>query len=324
MFESQLHKHNIAQYNQLPIQLDIMISVECNAHCEFCVQEATWKPAQTDYDSFIKGLSETFDTFFRLGGRRVVITGGEPTLFMDYVLGALDVMQPYGRLDVKAVYTNGSLLLKHMSDNQDATYASAMKQHGLQDINLSVHHYDNAINNKILRLPDKSSTRDIISHCVDLGLDVRLNLTLQKGGIENFAQFLEYVHFGFSQGVKEIYVRELFKFCFDEPKCNSNRNSIKISRERFVNSESILAQALSLKEFEQIGQLKESTRVKTEIELLHLPSKKRVYISSLEIGTEKKDSIPYLIYMPNGALYRGWLDEKDKINTNILIEMGSK
>jgi molybdenum cofactor biosynthesis enzyme MoaA len=84
-------------------QFDIMVTTACNARCPFCVQEATFKPERCTDDRFLAGLDKHFADFYRAGGRRVVITGGEPLLLPYRVLAVLTLLAPYHDLEVKAI-----------------------------------------------------------------------------------------------------------------------------------------------------------------------------------------------------------------------------
>ena len=53
--------------------------------------------------------------------------------------------------------------------------------------------------------------------------------------------------------------------------------------------------------------------MKREWELEYQPAGRRVFLSSLEIGTEAAHGYPYLVLMPDGKLYRGWLGERHEI-----------
>lgn len=304
----------------IPLQFDIMVAGGCNAHCAFCVQEATWKPQTVNDETFLQGIGKHFQVFYRMGGRRVVITGGEPTLFMGRVMGVLEVLEPYRDLEVKAVYTNGSLLLDICSGKEPLTIAQAMREAGLQDINFSVHHHLDEINNRILRLPQKPTTEEITKHLLECGLRVRFNLTLQKECIDNYIDFRSYINEAFRLGATDIYVRELFQYSFDQAISLSTRDAIRVSRERYVPYRPLVNQAVSSGEFEFLEQKQERVRDKTEITLLHRATSCNVYVSTLTIGTEKPESLPYLIYMPDAYLYKGWLGNQDR--TNKLAKMG--
>ncbi len=297
----------------LPEQFDIMVAGACNAKCAFCVQEATYKAQNVKRSEFLSGLQRHFDEFYHAGGRRVVITGGEPTLFMDRTLGVLDVLHSYPDLEVKAVYTNGIRLLEPFKGKKEQTITEVMAARGLQDVNLSVHHYLDRVNNEILQIGSKSPTAKIAQHVLDCGLKLRVNLTLQKGGVCKFEDFIQYVETAFSWGASDIYVRELFQFSFSNPLGKTERDAIDVSRKRYVGMLPIISQAIASGEFERLYQVKETFREKTEICLLHHATGKRVYFAGLIIGTEQQNAIPYLVYMPNGRLYKGWLGKKDEI-----------
>ncbi len=292
----------------IPQQFDIMVTTSCNAGCSFCVQEATFKPGNISDEWFIANMRDYFREFYDLGGRRVVITGGEPTLVLPRVLKVLDVLRTYRDLHVNAMYTNGSRLLSRVDSSEYVSVAQNLKAASLGCVNLSVHDYNNDRNNRILGLPHKSSTEDIAAHLRECDLPFRLNLTLQKDGVESYGQFLRYVEWATRLGAKDIYVRELFRFGFDIPMCRSERNPIETTAFSLVKIDGLLERMQNdNKTFQLCGQHHETARDKDEFEFVHLPSEKQVTLSRLTIGTEDMSQWPYLVYMPDGKLYRGWL-----------------
>ena len=62
-----------------------------------------------------------------------------------------------------------------------------------------------------------------------------------------------------------------------------------------------------------IGTKHEELRDKTEYEFLHQATNKHIYLSQLVVGTEAENKAPYLVLMPDGSLYKGWLGKKDII-----------
>lgn len=302
----------MSSHPQIPEQFDIMVTTDCNACCPFCVQEATYKPASVSDDIFISGLREQFRIFYELGGRRVVITGGEPTLTMGRVLSALDMLSSYPDLVVKAIYTNGSRLLSPVSKNDSRTIAQQLKESGLGCVNLSVHDHDPADNEKIFCLPEVPGTEAIARHLCDCGLPFRFNLTLQQPGIENYEQFVRYVTWAFAQGAADIYVRDLFAYGFDKPICATSRDTIGFSARNRTNVAGLLTKMREdAMRFRFHAEQSERVRDKMEYSFEYLPAGKLVHLARLTIGTEDRDEIPYLIYMPDGRLYRGWLGEAD-------------
>lgn len=305
--------------SRIPEQFDIMVTATCNARCPFCVQEATFKPETSTDDDFIAGLREHFRAFYELGGRRVVITGGEPTLAMERVLGALEVLSAYPDLAVKAMYTNGSRLLTNANDGSGHTLAQQLRASGLGCVNLSVHDYHHADNAHILGLQQMPSIEDTTRHLRECGLSVRFNLTLHRGGIENYEQFVSYTEWAFAQGATDIYVRDLFAYGFDKPVSLSDRDTLGFTARHRTNvADLITAMQADTDRFCLVAEQTESVRDKREFGFEYLPAGKRVYLARLTIGTEDRAQIPYLIYMPDGQLYRGWLGEAD-----LLGEFGS-
>ena len=304
----------------IPEQFDVMVTNACNARCAFCVQEATFKSAQGSNERFMGALKCHFREFYESGGRRVVITGGEPLLDLQRVLDVLKELAQYPDLTVKALYTNGERLVHSLPGS--GSYADALAHGGLGCVNLSVHHDDEEVNNRIFALPEKADTESITSHLRTCGLPFRFNLTLQRGGIECFADLVRYAKWAFSLGAQDIYVRELFRFAFTEPKCASDREPLGYCLTRRVSAAKLVQQMKEDRQFTLLRTSEEKLREKIETEFLHVPFGRRIFISSLTIGTESNSGMPYLVLMADGNLYRGWLDSEDRISSMRSANLG--
>lgn len=298
---------------RIPEQFDVMVTNTCNARCAFCVQEATFKSAQTRGEPFIAALRHHFREFYELGGRKVVITGGEPLLALHRVQAVLHELAAFPDLTVKALYTNGERLVCSHPDG--GSYASALARAGLGCVNLSVHHDDDAVNDRIFGLPNKASTDAITSHLKTCGLPFRFNLTLQRGGIETYSDLIRYTNWAFAQGAQNIYVRELFHFAFAEPKCDSDRDPLNYCLTHRVSAAKLIELMKADHQFSFVKVRQEKFRDKVEVEFLHANSQRKVFITTLTVGNEFRDETPYLVLMPDGNLYRGWLDATDRIET---------
>jgi molybdenum cofactor biosynthesis enzyme MoaA len=294
-----------------PEQIDIMVNAGCNAKCAFCVQEATYKPDSVDDHQFLAALERHFKDFYYHGGRKVVITGGEPLLYMSRVLAVLEVISRYPDLQIKALYTNASQLLNEWDG---ITVANALKIAGLGCVNMSVHHYEHVQNNSIFGLPNKASTESIAIHLRELGLPFRFNLVLQNGGIDTIEKFMQYVNWCLKLGAKDIYIRELFEFAFNKLISKTDRDPINYSHDNHISAKPIIEKLLANSDvFQPLGVKHEEFRDKSEYEFIHLPTNKHIYISQLVIGTEDKKKVPYLVVMPDSQLYKGWLGSNDLI-----------
>lgn len=303
----------------MSMQFDIMITTVCNARCPFCVQEATFKPSQASEEVFLRALRKHFAEFWRQGGRRVVITGGEPLLFPLKVLRVLEVLAEYRDFEVKAVYTHGRHLLGPMPGGNQ-TVAEALRDAGLGCVNLSVHHPDNVVNSRIMGLPLEPTVERMTAHLRKIGLPFRLNLTLQQGGVASLDDLVRYVDWGFSLGAKDIYVRELFDMRLTQHRSDTDRNAADHCRKHLVPVLPFVDALKHARDFRMVEETRESMRDKTEWVFFYLPVKRQVFLSSLVIGTECPDGLPYLVLMPDGRLYRGWLGAEDQVR-DLRVEM---
>jgi molybdenum cofactor biosynthesis enzyme MoaA len=310
MLASKLDRDSSNTKFVYPEQIDIMVTAGCNAKCAFCVQEATYKPTNTPDENFLSALQIHFSDFYKSGGRKVIITGGEPLLNVPRVLSTLKELDSYPDLKLKAVYTNASRLLNPWGKT---TVAEALKLANLGCVNISVHHYDDSINNGILGLPNKADTQDIASHLCDLNLPFRFNLVVQKGGIDSISEILKYIDWAFNLGVQDIYIRELFRFSFEELISVTDRNPIDYSHQHHISVKNIIEQLGQHQDYEVGKVVHEQLRNKQEYCFVHKPSQRNLFFSQLEIGSENKTNSPYLVIMPDGKLYKGWLGEKDSI-----------
>jgi len=287
---------------KVPEQLDIMVNTECNAKCAFCVQEVTHKPESGKEAAFLEAVRASMDYFYGNGGRKVIITGGEPTLKPARVEKILEILTEFPSLELITMYTNGTQLLKEI---EGKTIAQRLLRTGLQCVNLSIHHYDNGKNNAIFGV--KTNPEAVSAHLKEIGLPFRYCATLQKGGLEMLEDVLKYVDFAKANGAKDVYFRELFQF-----KGLELKPGIEVSRSKYVPIKPIIEELIQ-KGYTPIGtREKFQGRNKNEIrfEIDGMP----VYFSALEIGNEKSEKLPYLVVMPDGKLRSTW-HETDVVPT---------
>lgn len=298
-------------------QLDVMVTTACQARCPFCVQEATFRPTQAADRLFLSGVGQHASEFHALGGRKVIITGGEPLLRLDRVLDVLQALRKIGRFDLKALYTNGEYLLNHsvIKPGSSRPVVDLLAAAGLDCVNLSVHHFDDKINNRFFGRPTKPPTRAIASSLQAAGLDFRFNLVLQKGGIENCELLDAFVRWAFALGAKDIYAREIFRFAIEAPISDSRYNPLTYCQTHHVDAGPLIDQMLHHNHYQFVGSDAAPFRQKTERTFLHLPTGKKICVADLTVGTEDRAGLPYLIVMPNGLLYRGWLGAQDSIDS---------
>ena len=294
----------------VPEQIDVMVNSECNARCQMCIQEITWKISTGEQDPFTKGVSSHIKEYYDLGGRKVIITGGEPTLKPSRVISTLEELSKYTDWSLIAMYTNGSRLLKE-SDGE--TLAWKLKQSGLHYVNLSVHHYDSLENNRIFGI-DVGNPRIIGKHLSDMGMPLRLCATLQKGGLENTVDVLRYLDFAQECGAQDAYLRELFRVYNVDSNNESIRGHLEYIDFNFIPIKPIIEE-LQNRKIIQTGQRNNfQGREKNEL-AFETKTGFPFYTSQLEIGKEKSKELPYLVIMPNGNLYSTWMGEQFKVDS---------
>lgn len=300
---------------RIPEQIDIMINEECNARCGMCIQEITYKPGVDSKEKFIEAVRKHFGDFYELGGRKVIITGGEPTLRPDRVERVLRELSRYDDLELIAMYTNGSRLLKQRNEE---TIAQRLLKSGLQFVNLSIHHHDTAKNSAVFGI-EKDDPRDVSAHLREIRLPFRYCATLQKGGLETTEDVLDYVEFARENGAVDVYLRQMFEVqLVDTGGLSSKRlpivkKGLEYIRENFVDVRPIIEnlgrQGYIVEERDDFqGREKHETRLQT-------PRGYGFFISTLEIGTETAKELPYLVVMPNGGLYSTWMGETSRIDS---------
>ncbi len=295
---------------RIPEQIDIMVNSECNARCQMCVQEITWKVSTGEQDPFMKGVATNMREFYDAGGRRVIITGGEPTLRPTRVCSVLEELSHYPDLQLVAMYTNGSRLLK---ETDGETLAQQFKKAGLQYIDLSVHHYDPTRNNRIFGI-NIGKTQVTSKHLSDIGLPARFCATLQRGGLETVEDVITYLDFAQHCGARDAYLRELFRIHNVDFNNGATRGHLEYIDFNFVPLRSII-DGLKASGLVQLGQRTNfQGREKNEL-AFETKDGFPFYTSQLEIGKERAEELPYLVIMPNGNLYSTWMGERHRVNS---------
>lgn len=300
---------------RIPEQIDIMINEECNAKCGMCIQEITYKSGSDSEEKFIDAVQKHFGDFYELGGRKVIITGGEPTLRPDRVERVLQELSRYDDLKLIAMYTNGSRLLR---ERDGESIAQKLLKAGLQFANLSLHHYDTAKNNAVFGI-EKDDPLDISAHLRNIGLPFRYCATLQKRGLETIGDVLDYVEFARQNGAVDVYLRQMFEVqLVDTGGLSPKRfpvvkKGLGYIRKNFVDVRPIIEnlgrQGYKVEESGDFqGREKHETRFQT-------PGGYSFFISTLEIGNETAKELPYLVVMPNGGLYSTWMGETSRIDS---------
>ena len=291
---------------QIPEQIDIMINNECNARCGFCVQEATYKALSEDNATFLAGVQKHVSDYVSLGGKRIIVTGGEPTLRPEQLEQVLHFLAQVGDLEFVTMYTNGSQLLR---TREGESIAQRLRDRGLSCVNHSVHHFDANKNRAVFRISGIPNPADVATHLRTIGLPFRYCATIQKGGLENTKDLVGYLKFAEENGAKDVYFRELFQI---DPESASKMGPVEYTRQHFIPVDSLVSQLKSAGCIEAGQRSQFQGRQKNEIGMT-TKTGFPFFVSTLRIGKEQSEKLPYLVVMPDGHLYTTWCGTKFRI-----------
>ena len=293
----------------IPEQIDIQVTGRCNARCGMCIQEITYKAQDQGERIFSEGVQRNLQSFYELRGKKIIITGGEPTLVPGRVELVLEIAHSLGNWDLIAMYTNGSGLTREHLRDPSRSIAQRLKDLSLQCIDLSVHHYDSEKNRSIFGSRQIDPVQ-VSTHLQKIGLPFRYCATLQRGGLESGKEVLEYLKFAQQNGAKDVYFRELFRV--DRTQV-THPERVNYLDEHLVSLNTILGD-LSMRGYSPIDSRNDfQGRKKTQLEY-RTSGGFPFYFSQLEIGREVKEELPYLVIMPNGQLHSTWHGKGDYID----------
>ena len=194
-------------------------AVRCNAHCAFCSEELvrhsghqlTAKRLIDDYSAYFARLAEALWPFrgFPMG---LSLSGLEATAepaWLQSLLACLTQLESDGLLfDEKVLYTNGSGLATQPE------LIAALAKFGVDRLELSRCHYDETVNQQIMRFNRnqpirqngvyESTVRELHGR-----LTVKNSCILTRTGIANVTNVEQYLAWAANLGVRQVVFREL-------------------------------------------------------------------------------------------------------------------
>ncbi len=308
------------------VNLSIFVSSYCNARCPFCVAELRYFHEGFNYiKPKIKDTSEYFDRLkFMLKTIKplnpsVSLTGGEPTL--DPKLPRTIEILAEHNVRKRTITTNGSGLLKKI-EGGNHTILDKLISYELQHLNISRAHYDESINNKIMKLENpsfsNSELKDVITIAKENNIRPRLSCILLKDNINSLDKMVEYMDWAESIGVDNVVFRQLMKFDEKTVKpgkipnfCNSQSADLIPIWEKIDNDKrfSFINQVLGYYYYVEVFKYKTIDMVSERADLRLIKEEK-------EKSMIKTNGIPIiyeLVFHPNGYLCGSWREWEDLI-----------
>ncbi len=175
MTELETTTRFVDQFGRSKRKLRISVTDRCNFKCVYCMPEHPEWMKKHDLLSF-EQLYQFCDFMVRRGIESVRITGGEP-LMRQGVVHFVAQLQQLKKLGLKRIsMTSNGHYLKQ--------YAAALKQAGLDDLNISLDSLD-ADQFKQLTQKDLAPVLDGIQAAQAVGLPIKINSVLMNGINDN-------------------------------------------------------------------------------------------------------------------------------------------
>lgn len=157
-------------------KLDLNVTNRCNFRCIHCC----FKSGETLHNEFsLEKISDVLNTFKKLGGQRIDVTGGEPMMRND-----IEQIIAIGKgLDLKIeLVTNASLL--------DEARLKTIRNLGLDAVAISLDGSKYQIYNKIRPVAEKIYDKilDNIQTCVELGFYTKINTVVFNSNLEDLVK----------------------------------------------------------------------------------------------------------------------------------------
>ena len=178
-----------------PNSMDVRFSKSCDNNCLFCIEREGIQSAKFDIPKMIESTKTS-------GRSEILILGGEPFLFVDNLLEYIEGIRPF----VSRIYITSALPVTLTLDNPKVVQILDL----IDGLNCSVHHYTDAVNNKILNTKTTHSRIDLLANLlVNYSDKIRVMGNLSVGGLDSYDDILNYVWVMRTLGAKEIKLNEL-------------------------------------------------------------------------------------------------------------------
>ena len=177
----------------------IDVTAACNAHCPFCIAPVI---NRKDGYGFYDGVGFALELSARTDGTFQIV-GGEPTISKRFV-PLLNQIRKY-KIRRIVLNTNAAQL--------DDDCLDMLKWGGVTHVNISRHHYDEAMNQKIMLQRPFVSNDEIkkrIKTILRRGIEVRLNCNLIAGQIDSLREISRFIDWGVETGCTTFSFSQLF------------------------------------------------------------------------------------------------------------------
>lgn len=187
--------------------LTINCTSRCNANCFFCYNRLTFMRDEMYVACDSPKLERAMEFAWRSGIRTVTLTGGEPTLDQEKLLGLLKKAKEKGFPTVR-LHTNGALLNRswQYEGKQQPLWKHLADCH-LDELSISIADYRSERNQQIMKIDNLSQIRQYLPQLIKQGISVRFSCYLCEQGVHTAEEIQQYLVFAKEQGVRSVIFR---------------------------------------------------------------------------------------------------------------------
>lgn len=231
------------------VNFQLRTTLACQANCAFCIEKTSPRTCLCDTGAYLNSFREALEMLHGVGiYPTVTITGGEPLLMKERFFGILKILNEF-KVKKFNLNTNGFLFSEEI--------LQAIADSKMPHLNISRHHYDDAINKQILGLPndkgyDLNEVKQIIGGTYYDSTRIRLQCALIEGYIDNIHAIKEYLDWTIEQGLDNVAFRGLSKL--KEDACNQSPETVEFCEKRAVDIFSILKDVYNDPDFTLVAQ----------------------------------------------------------------------
>ena len=269
-------------------------TLECNAHCPFCVAKMTPVNGIQPFEGEInwRNLDKACSLAEKCGVTTCLITGkGEPTIYPEEISKYVTVVGE--KFPMVELQTNGILLDKSYDTLKELGYFKDWFKAGLTTIAISIVHYLDEKNKELCGYD--FNLKRLIQKMHNEGFSVRLSCLLIKGYIETSGDVAELIQFAKDCNVEQLTIRTL-----EKPNQTASWKVFQWISKHSLNNADITTIKQNIE--------KDATKL---LELVHGATVydyqgQNVCITHALTYTPNPDEIRQLIYFPDGHLRYDW------------------
>lgn len=307
------------------VEMKVEITNMCrHGRCKFC--SPLFRPAvkESETKKFLIQFEEHVENYLRGGGKKIILTGGgEPIDAPTKLFGALRVITEKIKclgveLELLTVYSNGVSLLDQSPYEIGFTNLECLANHGVRDINLSVHGFSRQQREAISgRKMADIDFETLIPKIVGKGIRVMTRTTLARGFIDSLKEVQRFTSWMSSLGVKIVYFSDLFEVpTRNQDTTPGSQDVLKWTDENRINFRGIIEEVKKDAHFELVSEYTRHNDQGMTFEFRHV-SGTRVMFGSLVIGNESEEAPTYAYIKPDGSMY--WHNNANEVRNLVSI-----